>query len=182
MPSPFELALLAALVIFVITVATVVLRSRKRYDRDLRAVLATLEEMRGAEAPAECAVGDGSPLGAVADAVNRLGQDLGEHREEAAEARERWRSLRRRSGHGDPDHRHRRRRAELQRGCDPPLRLEESEVVARPAAVVFEEGSYKELLPKLARRSPAHPGDHDTRRGCCGVTAPPSQRRSRFAC
>ena len=152
-----ETALATVLIAFLIVVVVaivVTLASRRRFERDLRQLIRSLEELRVGEAGRRCRVTGGSPLALAADAINRLGLDLHARWAEADTAAERWRAL----SDAAQD------TAILTTDTDGDIRTfsagatrlfgwDESEVLARPAAVIFDERSYKDLLPKLARRS-----------------------------
>jgi len=90
----------------------------------------------------------------VADSVNRLGLDLHVRWSEADSAGERWRALSDAAQDTailttdtDGDVR------SFSAGASRLFGWDEHEVLARPAALIFDESSYKDLLPKLARRS-----------------------------
>ncbi len=134
--------------------AALVLLTRRRYGREIGEIVEALEELRTGNTRRRAEVESGSPLGLVADAVHRLGHDLHHRMTEADRSAERWRALTDAS----------RETAIITTDTDGDVRSfsagaaelfgwEEDEVISRPAAVLFEESSYRDLLPKLARRS-----------------------------
>ncbi len=143
-----------AVLAFAAAAVLLLLLSRRRFDRELRGVLHALEELRSGEVTERLELPGGSPLGLVADAVLRLSHDLHARRTEADVAGERWRALSDAAADTailttdtDGDVR------SFSAGASRLFGWDESEVLARPAAVIFDESSYKDLLPKLARRS-----------------------------
>ncbi|HKQ60077.1 MAG TPA: ATP-binding protein, partial [Candidatus Polarisedimenticolaceae bacterium] len=99
-------------------------------------------------------VDEGSPLALVADAANRLGQDVGARLSEAATLGERLQSVLEAARDtavvatdADGDLR------SFSAGASALFGWQEEEVLSRPATVLFEESSYRDFLPKLARRS-----------------------------
>jgi PAS domain S-box-containing protein len=150
------LALLAAVVLAIAgaVVVLALLRSKRRFDDELREIVHVLEGLRAGEPGRECSASRGSSLALVADATNRLRLELHDRWAEADAAGERWRALSDAAQDAailttdtDGDVR------SVSVGASRLFGWEESEVVGRPAAVLFEESSYRDLLPKLARRS-----------------------------
>jgi PAS domain S-box-containing protein len=150
-PLVFGAALLLAVLGLLISVAV---RGRRRYRSDVRAIVQVLEELRSGRGHGHTELRSGSRLALVADAVHRLGLDLHNTWSEAESAAERWRAV------TDAT----RDTAIITTDTDGDIRSfsagasrltgwEEGEVVSRPAAVVFDESAYKDLLPKLARKS-----------------------------
>jgi len=136
-----------------IVVGAVALSGRRRLAREAREVVRALEELRMGRVKERPEMAAGSPLAVVADAVQRLGSDLVGRRAEADAAAERWRSV------SDAI----RDTAILTTDTDGDVRSfslgaaqltgwQEDEVVGRPAALLFEEQAYRDLLPQLARR------------------------------
>ena len=70
-----------------------VVRSRRRLGHEVRTIVQVVEEMRSGKGRHRAEVGDSSPLGSVADAVNRLGHELHSRWSEADSTAERWRAL-----------------------------------------------------------------------------------------
>lgn len=148
------LATAALLAVGAAVVVLALLRSKRRFDGELREIVHALEGLRLGEPGRDCAVSRGSSLALLADAANRLRLDLHGRWAEADAAAERWRAL----SDAAQD------TAILTTDVDGDVRnvsaggcrlfgWDESEIAGRPAAVLFDEGSYRELLPKLARRS-----------------------------
>jgi len=146
-------ALLATLV--AVSVAVVVtLRLRARRRSDLRRIVRAVEDLRGGRFPERVDVGDGSPLAWIAESVTRLGAELqrratdGEHASERATAvlaaAEECAIF---SSDDEGDVRG------FSRGSASLLGWDETEVVARPLSLLFEEQAYRDLLPRLSRRA-----------------------------
>jgi PAS domain S-box-containing protein len=147
--------LVAGLLLVVLIVAIVVAVARGiRFRDELRSIVQALEQLRSGRGRGHTEVSDGSRLGLLADAVQRLGVDLHSSWTEAETAAERWRAL------SDAT----RDTAIITTDTDGDIRSfsagataltgwEESEMIARPAAVLFAESAYKDLLPKLTRQS-----------------------------
>lgn len=147
---------LAAVIVVVVLALGLLLWSfsRRRRIKDIRELLAALEELRAGHTQRRAQLDSASSLTLVADAVNRLGHELHARTAEAEGAAERWRAL------GDAA----RQSALITTDTDGDIRSfsagatalfgwEEEEVLSRPAAVLFEDSAYRDLLPKLARRS-----------------------------
>jgi len=154
-PGPGTLAVGAGVLaaLLVILIATLV-RRRRRFRAELRSIVQVLEELRSGQGHGHTELGSGSRLAHVADAVQRLGQDLHNTWTEAETAAERWRAV------TDAT----RDTAIVTTDTDGDIRSfshgaarltgwEEGEVLSRPAAVLFDESAYKDLLPKLTRKS-----------------------------
>lgn len=131
-----------------------ILLSRRRERRELREIVVAIEELRSGAARRRLVVDPRSPLAFVADAVNRLGQDLSARRTDLESSDERLRAILDGAREyavvvtdTDGDIR------SFSSGATALFGWEEEEIVARPATVLFEEDSWKSLLPKLTRRS-----------------------------
>lgn len=154
-PSPTLLGLLGLLVVLVcLALIGFFLRGRRRTEREVRELVQWVDDLRSGKARRPGDVDPTSPLGVLSDALGRLGHELHGRWSEAEAASERWRALIDASEEvavittdTDGDIR------SFSRGACALFGWEEDEVASRPAAVVFEESSYKDLLPKLARRS-----------------------------
>lgn len=138
-----------ALLLFVL-----LLLSRRQLRRDLREIVVALEDLRTGDTRRRAEVSAGSPLVLVSDAVNRLAGTLGERSAEVASSRQKLRALLDTAG----DH------AVVAAGAQGEIRAfspgagslfgrTEEEVLGQPVGLLFEEGSWRELLPKLARRN-----------------------------
>ena len=129
-------------------------RGRRRFQDDARSIVQALEELRSGRGHGRAETRSGTALGVVADAVQRLGVEMHNTWSEAETAAERWRAV------TDAE----RDTAIVTTDTDGDIRSfstgavsltgwDEGEVLSRPAAVIFEETAYKDLLPKLTRRS-----------------------------
>ena len=145
------LALLSGLLL---VVALYALRARARVREETRVLVQTLEALRSGRGRGTATIEDTTELTLVADAVQRLAADLRDSWSEAEAAAERWRAV------SDAT----RDTAIITTDTDGDVRSfsagaarltgwDEDEVLARPAAVLFEENAYRDLLPKLTRRS-----------------------------
>ena len=131
-----------------------IVRSRRRLGREAREIVQVVEELRSGKSRRRAEVGGSSPLGSVADAVNRMGHELHGRWSEAESTAERWRALIDASEDiavittdTDGDIR------SFSTGATNLFGWDEDEVLAQPTAVIFHEDSYKDLLPMLASRS-----------------------------
>lgn len=135
-------------------VVVAALLARRRLAREVREIVAALEELRTGEGRLAPLVHRASPLGLVADAVSRLGHDVRQRLDEAQAAGERWRALGDAAAQAaivttDAD-------GDIQSfsaGAEELFGWQAAEVVSRPAAVLFESDAYRDLLPKLGRKS-----------------------------
>jgi PAS domain S-box-containing protein len=146
------LATLCLAVLAIAVLATLVL-TRRKLQRDIRELVASLEGMRGGRGRSRPDVPEDSPLGSLADSVHRLGQDLTARWHESARTSMQLEALR----SAAPDTavvatdeegtiRSFNEHAESLFGWGEP------DVVGRPAAMLFPEESWRDLLPKLLRR------------------------------
>ncbi len=138
-----------ALLLFVL-----LLLSRRQQRRDLRKIVAELEELRSGRPGRKIELDSRSPFTLLAESVNRLGQELAARPTEAEGTGEGLRAiLDGARDYGivttdtDGDIRG------FNAGASALFGWEEEEVVSRPASILFEEASWHDLLPKLARRS-----------------------------
>ena len=138
-----------ALLLFVL-----LLMSRRQLRRDLREIVIGLEDLRTGDVRRRVEVSEGSPLVLAADAVNRLASTLGERGAEAESSREKLRAMLDTAG----DH------AVVATGAQGEIRAfspgaallfgrTEDEVTGQPVGLLFEEASWRELLPRLSRRN-----------------------------
>ncbi|MBZ5638506.1 MAG: PAS domain-containing protein, partial [Acidobacteriia bacterium] len=130
------------------------LLSRRQQRRDLREVVLAVESLRTGRAARPAELDPRSPFVVLADAVNRLGQELTARGAEAEGRREGLRALEDvahdlalMTTDGDFDIR------SLSAGAAVLLGWDEDEVLGRPASMVFDEAAWKDLLPKLGRKS-----------------------------
>jgi len=130
------------------------LMSRRQLRRDLRELVIGLEDLRTGDVRRRVEVSEGSPLVLAADAVNRLATTLGERGAEAESSREKLRAMLDTAG----DH------AVVATGPQGEIRAfspgaallfgrTEDEVGGQPVGLLFEEASWRELLPRLSRRN-----------------------------
>lgn len=142
------------LLVVIALLFSVLLLSRRRFQSDLREVVRVLEEMRTGEIPDRKTVDSGSPMALVFDSINRLGQDLGARVRSLEETSGRMRTMMEAVGENvvittdtDGDVR------SFSRGAEELFGWQETEVLSHAASVLFDEDSYKDFLPKLARRT-----------------------------
>jgi PAS domain S-box-containing protein len=147
-------ALAAALAGAVVVLIFGIVATRRRLTRESRQIVQVLEEIRSGKSRRRSEVGTASPLANLSDAVNRLGHEIHGRWSEAESTAERWRALIDASEDiavittdTDGDIR------SFSAGASNLFGWDEDEVLSRPAAVVFDEDAYKDLLPMLARRT-----------------------------
>ena len=136
-----------------LTVAIVVALSRRRH-KDAQEIVLLLEQMRSGRVRTRLDLDARSPFASIAESANRLGQDLGVKWSRAENANEAFDALQDAArGYGviatdaDGDLRG------LSPGAGQLFGWDEDAVVGRNASLLFDPASWKELLPKLARRS-----------------------------
>lgn len=146
--------LVAALAIAVVVTFTLALRSRRRLSKEAREVVKALEEMRDGGRARRVEAESGSPLAMVCDAINRLRQDIDGRLKETENAAEQLQAVMDAvkdsavvTTDTDGDIR------SFSSGAQELFGWEENEVLAKPASMLFDESSYQQFLPKLARRS-----------------------------
>ncbi len=146
--------LVAALAVAVIVIFALALRSRRRLSREARNIVRALEEMRDGGRVQRVEAESGSPLAVVCDALNRLRQDFDGRLRETENAAERLQAVMDAvkdsavvTTDTDGDIR------SFSSGARELFGWEENEVVAKPASMLFDESSYQQFLPKLARRA-----------------------------
>jgi PAS domain S-box-containing protein len=143
--------LLAIALVFAVALLSTARRGRNRESRE---IVGALEELRDGRHRHRLDLDPRSPYAAIADSVNRLGQDLGVRTEGAAAAKEGFDALQEVArGYAvfntDAD-------GDLLGASAGALTMfgwEEDAILGRNASLLFEEGSWRELLPKLARKS-----------------------------
>jgi PAS domain S-box-containing protein len=148
------LLLVAALALGVSIMLALSWRSRRRLARDCRQMTGLIEDLRQGRIKREVKIESSSPLAAVADALGRMRHDVDARREESARTAEQMQAVMDAvrgnaviSTDTDGDIR------SFSTGAVDLFGWEEKEVLARPASLLFDEDSYKEFLPKLARKS-----------------------------
>jgi PAS domain S-box-containing protein len=152
---PATLVALAAIVVLtaLLTVAIVVALAGRR-QKDAQEIVMLLEEMRSGRMRARLDLDPRSPFASIAQSANRLGQDLGIRWSREENAHEAFYALQEAA----------RGYAVIATDADGDLRAlspaatqlfgwEEDAVVGRNASLLFDPASWKELLPKLARKS-----------------------------
>jgi PAS domain S-box-containing protein len=133
--------------------ALVTVLSRRR-RKDAEEIVLLLEEMRSGTVRKRIELDSRSPFAAIAESANRLGQELGLKWSHAETANEGFDALQEAA----------RGYAVIATDADGDLRAmspsalplfgwEEDAVIGRNASLLFDESAWKELLPKLARRS-----------------------------
>jgi PAS domain S-box-containing protein len=144
---------LGSLVLCVVLLALFV-SGRRRLARSVREIVGVLEEMRSGPTRRRAEIERDSPLNLVADAMIRLRQDMDGRLQDARNAAERLRAVQdavRDSAvittDTDGDIR------SFSIGASTLFGWESEEVLTKPASLLFDERSYQEFLPKLARRS-----------------------------
>ena len=143
----------AVLLCAAVTVALVMALSRRR-KKEADEIVLNLEEMRSGRVRTRLDLDPRSPFASIAESANRLGQDLGVRWSRAETANEGFFALQEAArGYAviatdvDGDLR------ALSPGAGQLFGWEEDAVIGRNASLLFDEGAWKDLLPKLARKS-----------------------------
>lgn len=142
------------LLIAVVALCALIFLGRRRQADEIREIVIALEEMRSGRMRSRPEIGRRSAMSLVADSVQRLGQDMNVHAGELDRSRERITVLEQ----AVPD------TAIITTDHDGNIRTvngnacdlfgwRPGDVLSQPASVLFEEEFWKELLPKLARKS-----------------------------
>ena len=138
---------------------SLLLRARRRENRSVRNLVATLEQLRSGETPCKAELQPSSPLSLVADAVHRLSQALHVRHNEFVAVSERLELVTKALADGaivctdaEGDIR------SFSSGAESLLGWEEDEVLARPSSMLFDDEAYRDLLPKLVRGSLSEEG------------------------
>jgi len=153
LPATIVLVVSAVLLTASLTAAIVVALSRRR-QKDAQEIVVLLEEMRSGRVRTRLDLDARSPFASIAESANRLGQDLGVKWSRAESANEAFDALQDAA----------RGYAVIATDVDGDLRgfstgagqlfgWDEDAVIGRNASLLFDPASWKELLPKLARRS-----------------------------
>ena len=149
------LTVLAGLLVLAgLIAAALAVVARGSRSREARELVRLLEELRAGHSRGRVEVDPRSPFAPIADSANRLAQDLSVRTVGAAAAREGFEALQDVArGYAvfntDPD-------GDLlgaSAGAQQLFGWEEEALLGRNASLLFEEASWKELLPKLARKS-----------------------------
>jgi len=143
-----------ALLLLVSLLFSLVLIARRQQAREVREMVVALEELRSGESRRRAEIDPRSSLAVLADAVNRLAQDLSGRWRDAAHAKEQLEGFLEAArdygvvtANGDWDVR------SFSHGASELFGWTEDEADSRPASFLFQDASWKDLLPKLARRS-----------------------------
>ena len=152
---PVTIVLVVSVVLLTasLTVAIVVALSRRR-QKEAQSIVLILEQMRSGRVRTRLDLDARSPFASIAESANRLGQDLGVRWSRAETATEGFYALQEAArGYvviatdADGDLR------TLSPGAGQLFGWEEDAVVGRNASLLFDPASWKDLLPKLARKS-----------------------------
>ncbi len=154
LPVPLILTLSAVVLASSLAAAVLIMLARRGRRKEAREIVLRLEEMRSGRARVRLDLDPRSPFAPIAESVNRLGQDLGVQWSRAETANEGFHALQEAA----------RGYAVIATDADGDLRTfspgagqmfgwDEDAVVGRNASLFFDETSWKDLLPKLARKS-----------------------------
>ena len=138
----------------VVALCALLFLGRRRQADEIREIVIALEEMRSGRLRSRPEIGRRSAMSLVADSVQRLGQDMNVHAAELERSRERITVLEQ----AVPD------TAIITTDHDGNIRTvngnacdlfgwRPGDVLSQPASVLFADEFWKELLPKLARKS-----------------------------
>ena len=146
--------LLTAIIVTAALTAAVVMALSRRRGKDARDLVLMLEEMRSGRPRPRLEIDPRSAFAPIAESANRLAQDLGVRWSKAEAANEAFFALQEAArGYAviatdaDGDIR------SLSPGAGQLFGWEEDAVVGRNASLLFDETAWKDLLPKLARKS-----------------------------
>jgi PAS domain S-box-containing protein len=153
LPATIILVVSVVLLTASLTAAIVVALSRRR-QKEAQEIVVLLEQMRSGRVRTRLDLDARSPFASIAESANRLGQDLGLKWSRADNANEAFDALQDAA----------RGYAVIATDVDGDLRgfstgagqlfgWDEDAVIGRNASLLFDPASWKELLPKLARRS-----------------------------
>ncbi len=153
LPATIVLVVSVVLLTASLTAAIVVGLSRRR-QKEAQEIVMLLEQMRSGRVRTRLDLDARSPFASIAESVNRLGQDLGVKWSRAESADEAFDALQHAArGYAviatdaDGDVRG------FSSGSEQLFGWEEDAVVGRNVSMFFDPSAWKELLPKLARRS-----------------------------
>ena len=153
LPVEFFVVGSAVILTALLTVAIVIALSRRR-RKDVQEIVLLLEEMRSGRVRSRLDLDPRSPFAPIAESANRLGQDLGVRWSRAETANEGFFALQEAArGYAviatdqDGDVR------AFSPGAGQLFGWDEDAVVGRNASLLFDPASWKDLLPKLARKS-----------------------------
>ena len=153
LPVTLVLVVTAVVLAVSLTLAVVISLDRRR-RRDAQEVVRHIEELRSGRMRTRLDFDERSPFAPIAESANRLGQDLNVRWTKADAAAEGFHALQEAArGYGviatdaDGDVR------SFSPGAAQLFGWDEDAVIGRNASLLFDDASWKELLPKLARRS-----------------------------
>jgi len=151
--------LVAALVVILVLLAaalviSVRIVSRRRWSEDTREVVVAIEDLRSGKTRQRLEIQPHSPMTLVADAVNRLAQDLQVRLGESTNTTERLQLVMDAFKDSaiittdvDGDIR------TFSSGAEHLLGWSEDEARSHPSSTLFDESAYKDFLPKLSQRT-----------------------------
>jgi PAS domain S-box-containing protein len=147
-------AVVAAIVVVAVLAASLAVAVSRRRRKDADDIVLHLEDLRSGKPRTRLEVDPRSPFASIAESANRLGQDLGLRWQKAEAANEGFFALQEAArGYAviatdaDGDLR------ALSPGAGSMFGWDEDAVVGRNASLLFDEGAWRDLLPKLARKS-----------------------------
>lgn len=154
LPVRLVLMLSAVALVSSLAAAVLIMLAKRGRQKEAREIVVRLEEMRSGRARVRLDLDPRSPFAPIAESVNRLGQDLSVQWSRAETANEGFHALQEAA----------RDYAVIATDADGDLRAfspgagqmfgwDEDAVVGRNASLFFDEASWKDLLPKLARKS-----------------------------
>jgi len=153
LPATVVIVLSAAVVSAALTAALLIGLSRRR-GKDVKDIVLLLEEMRSGRARARVELDPRSPFAPIAESANRLAQDLHVRWSRAETASEGFYALQEAArGYAviatdaDGDLR------SLSPGAATLFGWDEDAVVGRNVSLLFDDAAWRDLLPKLARKS-----------------------------
>lgn len=144
----------AVLLVAAVMLAAALARFRQGWVRELREIVVTLEELRAGQPARNTPPQTGAAASLVFDSIQRLSQDLGvragqeqkiEGRLQAVTEAVKDSAIVTTDTDGDV--------RTFSPGATALLGWDEVDVVSKPAAMLFDEDSFRSFLPKLARRS-----------------------------
>jgi PAS domain S-box-containing protein len=153
LPVTLVLVVTAVALAVAMTLAVVIALDRRR-RKEAREIVRHLEDLRSGRMQRRLDLDERSPFAPIAESANRLGQDLSVRWSKAEAAGEGFQALQDAArGYGviatdaDGDVR------SFSPGAAQLFGWDEDAVVGRNASILFDDASWKELLPKLARKS-----------------------------
>ncbi len=139
---------------FVALLVGLLVLSHRQERRDLREIVRAVEDLRAGAGARPAEVDSRSPMSFLADAVNRLAEDFGRRATAAASSEERLRAVLAAArdyavvatdGDGDV--------TSFSTSATDLFGWEEEEILSRQASILFDGSSWRDLLPRLTRRT-----------------------------